>query len=465
MGCHPSLATTDARVPSSVTFNTSLRSFASARKEFLLADIGEGIKEVELLQWFVAAGQSIQQFDTVAQVQSDKATVEITSRYDGVVLELAGQVGDMMQVGQPLLYIQMPAATTDDEKMIETTTTTNDEPLQIPTVASQYQLESDDTSRQQLPSFQASPAVRKLGAEYGIDLSVIQGSGPKGRLLKCDVMTYLKERGLWQESESLESSEDVCVPVPDYALISQAPSSPLRLQDDTVVALKGYSRLMVQSMTAALKIPHMGFGDELLVNNLLDIRKQLNTAASTTAKLSLLVFVVKAISLAMLEHPTINAQVHNEERFELQLKKDHDIGIAVDTPRGLVVPVLRAVQTKSLVELQIELDHVKILASESQLRADHVQNPTFTLSNIGSMGSGTYMQPVLVPPQLVMGALGRIQTLPRFNVSDDHVYKAHVMNVSYAADHRFLDGATLARFHAVVKRYVENPVLMLAHVK
>jgi 2-oxoisovalerate dehydrogenase E2 component (dihydrolipoyl transacylase) len=351
---------------------------------FLLADIGEGIKEVELLQWFVQPGEHVRQFDKVCEVQSDKATVEITSRYDGVVLELAGSVGDMMQVGQPLLFIDNQHAgnstmstsesmnlSSGDEASQEiqqhqtlsnvvwedavADTSSEQERLKIPTIASHYVLVSDRNDPNAHPSdasqpFQASPAVRKLGKEYQLDLTVVHPSGPNGRLLKADVVTYLKEQGRWKgggDDAVTASSTPVKVPSAVNAAVRQDHD------EDTIVQLKGYHRLMMQSMTAALQIPHMGFGDELVVTKLVECRRELNDAnPDPDQRLSMLTLLIKACSLALTEYPTVNAVVHDAEACQLRLSPHHNIGIAVDTPRGLVVPVIHSVQIKSLIEIQ-----------------------------------------------------------------------------------------------------------------
>lgn len=491
----PSLLRTGCR-----TFAKSSSSVSSSSSDgipFLLADIGEGIKEVELLQWFVQPGDQLQQFDKVCEVQSDKATVEITSRYDGTVSHLCGQVGDMMQVGQPLLLLvgQPSAGMPTNGKSLEENDS-DTQRLSIPSVASHFHLKSDDDNDDDddevhhglhgsavSGKFHASPAVRKLGAEYKIDLNTLHGSGPHGRLLKTDVITYLKEQGKWKGEPDPSSSWAPAV--------SEAP--PLRIQSpgaeketptssgsivsigtdqvsgDEIVQLRGYNRLMVKSMTASLQIPHMGFADEIIVNKLIEARKQLADYVCTTQspdiKLSLLVFLVKACSLALLEQPLLNAVVHDAESCQLRLQRDHHIGIAMDTPRGLVVPVLRSVQTKSLLELQYDLDVLKEKAMQGKLTPDDITGVTFTLSNIGSIG-GTYMQPVITSPQLAMGALGKIQRLPRFvNNNSMDIFEARIMNVSWSGDHRWLDGALLARFSSTFKRYVEDPVFMLARLK
>ena len=506
----------------------------SALTPFLLADIGEGIKEVELMQWFVGEGDAVRQFDRICEVQSDKATVEITSRYDGIVDRLSGNVGDMVQVGEPLLYLRgahggggdpkaAGKAGGDGDKNSGTSSSIleddvhpePDQRLKIPTVASHYRLESDDDfhgggdtgeraaakggdrgedeiektlgAYRNNSKYLASPAVRKLGREYGLDLASIHPSGPRDRLLKSDVVTYLKEQGRWRgdvakdaefgdDDGSIKTAPSAVPTGPDDEVDTSetsASSSTSGEGDYEVVKLKGYHKVMAQTMTEALKIPHMCFADELVVNEIVKLRRLLK-GQGNDINVSILAFLVKACSLALSEHPSLNALVHDAEACEIEIHRNHDIGIAVDTPRGLVVPVIRRVQEKSPLEIQSDLNDLKEKARDSKLSPEDLDRATFTLSNIGSIG-GTYMQPVILPPQMAMGAFGKIQRLPRFVDADNsskggsgdtmEVVEAQVMHVSWAGDHRFLDGATLARFHAAFKRYVENPTQMLVNMK
>jgi len=464
-------------------------------RPFLLADIGEGIKEVELLQWYVEPGDTVQQFDKICEVQSDKATVEITSRFDGVVQKLAGNVGDMMQVGEPLLFLQQQtddghhavsspknnenkemtgSGSKDDSssisgKLVEDSIQAQqqDERLQIPTVASQFHLEADDddeSSTAHHARVLTSPAVRKLAREYNLNVGTIKGSGPAGRVLKSDVVTYLQEQGRWRDDKQQPQTEASTVK-PSAETTTKAPSTEL-IQQDEIVQLKGYNRLMVKTMTAALQTPHMSFGDEVVCGELLETRKILNNSSATTStKISMLALLIKAVDLALTEHRAVNAVVHDVEHCQIKICAQHNIGIAMDTPRGLVVPVIRNCQQLSITDIQHTLDRFKETAGK--FTEDDLQGATFTISNIGSVGSGTYMQPVLAPPALAMGALGRIRTIPRFRDDNDvsSVYAAQVLTVTWAADHRFLDGATLGRFHNAFSRYVEQPVTMLAHLK
>lgn len=439
---------------------------------FLLADIGEGIKEVELLQWFVQEGDQVQQFDRICEVQSDKATVEITSRYDGVVVSLAGgAVGSMVQVGSPLLHLSVaanveaspPEPGTKSEVLHSQDSSDNQ--LNIPQVASQFRLASDDDNegengdpsssiRPSSGKYLATPAVRKLGMEHNLDLSTLVGTGPQGRVLKSDVLTHLREIGKITSTSSSQPAEDLPPgesPVPGKATTAG-------LKEDETVTLKGYNRLMIQTMTTSREIPHMGFTDEFDVTKLTNFRKD------TLPHVSMLAFFLKATSLALKEYPIINASWKDINNAQATIWASHNIGLAMDTPRGLVVPVVQNCQEKSLLDIQEDLNELKEIAAAGKLAGEHLTGATFTLSNIGSVGGGTYMNPLIVPPQAAIGAMGALQTLPRFD-SEGEVTAAKIINVSWAGDHRMIDGATLARFSNVTKEYLQEPIRMLAAMK
>jgi len=470
---------------------------------FRLADIGEGIKEVELLQWFVQQGDHVQQFDRICEVQSDKATVEITSRYDGIVESLAGgEVGDFVQVGDPLLLIRVAkgeesshtasasredsaAATSEDpssssspsEPYLHSQDSSSNH-LRIPHVASHFHLDSDDdikmsSSNNATPrgeNILATPAVRKLGMEYNLDLSTLVGSGPQGRVLKSDVLTFLRESGQWRDRDNFPqqqkpTSERVVAQATPTKSHDNEEADPLvstsstdYLHEDEVVTLKGYNRFMIQTMTASQEIPHMGYTDEFNLTKLIQYRRDL------VQNVSILAFFVKATSLALKEYPIVNASWKDIEKGQVTMWASHNVGVAMDTPRGLVVPMIKNCEDKSLAEIQQDLNKLKEIAAQGKFTEEHLVGATISISNIGSLGGGTYMNPLIVPPQAAIGAMGAIQTLPRFDATGN-VTAAKLMPISWAGDHRMFDGATLARFSNRCKEYLEDPVKMLLAMK
>jgi len=206
----------------------------------------------------------------------------------------------------------------------------------------------------------------------------------------------------------------------------------------------------------------MGYGDEINVDALTEVRNMLRPLAQTmgVTKLTYMPFFIKAASLALVKYPALNSSIDVEE-MTLTFRAGHNIGVAVDTERGLAVPVVKGCEGMSVLEIAMELGRLYSLAAEGNLSGDDISQHSFTLSNIGAIG-GTYMSPVVLPPQVAIGAMGKIQRLPRFVDDDsDQVEAVRIMRMSWGADHRAVDGATMARFSNLWKSYCEHPSLMM----
>nr|XP_060477313.1 lipoamide acyltransferase component of branched-chain alpha-keto acid dehydrogenase complex, mitochondrial [Panthera onca] len=310
----------------------------------------------------------------------------------------------------------------------------------------------------------ATPAVRRLAMENNIKLSEVVGSGKDGRILKEDILNYLEKQtgAILPPSPKAEivppppKPKDRTIPVP----ISKPP---VFTGKDKTEPIKGFHKAMVKTMSVALKIPHFGYCDEVDLTELVKLREELKPIAFARGiKLSFLPFFLKAASLGLLQFPILNASV-DENCQNITYKASHNIGIAMDTEQGLIVPNVKNVQICSIFEIATELNRLQKLGSAGQLSTTDLTGGTFTLSNIGSIG-GTYAKPVILPPEVAIGALGSIKVLPRFNEKGE-VFKAQIMNVSWSADHRIIDGATMSRFSNLWKSYLENPAFMLLDLK
>jgi len=232
---------------------------------------------------------------------------------------------------------------------------------------------------------------------------------------------------------------------------------------DYVEKIIGVKRAMVQSMTEANKVPQFGYGDEVIVDNLIHTRNMLKAVAEQYGvKLSYMPFIIKATSLALLEYPSLNAYV-NADCSELTWKGAHNIGVAIDSPSGLIVANIKNCETKSVLQIAQDLDGLIQRARNNQVTTADITGGTFTLSNIGAIG-GTYCRPLVFVPQVCIGALGSSKVWPRYDEKGE-LRKSSVMAVSWSADHRVIDGATVARFSNEWKRYLENPDSMLLHLK
>lgn len=420
---------------------------------FRLSDIGEGIMEVTVKEWYVKEGDRVSQFDSICEVQSDKASVTITSRYDGVIRKLYYDVDAIAHVGSPLVDIETDKALegAPEEDVVETPAISHEQ--------SHQEIEGQKT--------QATPAVRRLAMENNIKLSEVVGTGKDGRILKEDIISFLaKQTGAilpYEVQKTPSPTEDTPPKEKTPIMAPPAIPRPVFTWKDRTEPLNGFQKAMVKTMTAALKIPHFGYCDEVDLTQLVQLRSELkDLAESRGVKLSYMPFFIKAASLGLLQFPILNASV-DEGCQNITFKASHNIGLAMDTPQGLLVPNVKSVQALSVFDIAVELNRLQALGSAGQLGTADLTGGTFTLSNIGSIG-GTYAKPVILPPEVAIGALGKIQVLPRFN-SCDKVMKAYIMNVSWSADHRIIDGATMSRFSNLWRSYLENPASMVLDLK
>ncbi|XP_022620623.1 lipoamide acyltransferase component of branched-chain alpha-keto acid dehydrogenase complex, mitochondrial [Seriola dumerili] len=428
--------------------------------QFKLSDIGEGIMEVTVKEWYVKEGDKVSQFDSICEVQSDKASVTITSRYDGVIRKLYYDVDATALVGKPLVDIETESGSEviQEEDVVETPAMAREE-------HTHQEIKGHKT--------QATPSVRRLAMENNIKLSEVVGTGKDGRILKEDILNFLaKQTGAilpptpFQEIQTPGPGPAAAArPASTPAAVTPPPSTPRPVftGKDVTEPLKGFHRAMVKTMTAALMIPHFGYCDDVDLSRLVGLRSELRSVAEGRGvKLSYMPFFIKAASLSLLHFPILNASV-DEGCQNITYKASHNIGLAMDTSQGLLVPNVKNVQLLSVFEIAQELNRLQTLGSAGQLGTSDLTGGTFTLSNIGSIG-GTYAKPVILPPEVAIGALGKIQVLPRFSTGGQ-VVPAHIMKVSWSADHRIIDGATMCRFSNLWREYLENPASMVLDLK
>ncbi|CAL1280447.1 unnamed protein product [Larinioides sclopetarius] len=414
---------------------------------FNLSDIGEGISEVTVKEWYIKEGDKVNQFDSICEVQSDKASVTITSRFDGHIKKLYYEVDDTAKVGLPLVDIELfeEDSSSSDEQVDQVQD-------QLAAPAGGAQSEFFKLADKVL----TTPAVRKIAAENNIKLIEVLGTGKDGRILKEDVYAYLEKRKL-KEVEGITTLPPVESPKMPALDIT------VPVGKDRTEPIKGYKKAMVKTMTKSLSIPCFSYCDEIDLTNLVQMKEKFKSIAEEKGiKISFMPFFIKAASLALMEYPIINASV-DEKCENLFYKSSHNIGIAMDTPQGLLVPNIKNVQNLSILQVASELNRLHDLGRKGSLNANDLSGGTFSLSNIGAIG-GTYARPVILSPEVAIGAVGKIQALPRFD-QNDHVVKRHIMQVSWTADHRVIDGATICRFSNLWKSYLEDPATMLLHLR
>jgi 2-oxoisovalerate dehydrogenase E2 component (dihydrolipoyl transacylase) len=282
--------------------------------------------------------------------------------------------------------------------------------------------------------------VRHLSKELGIDISQIDGTGKDGRVMKEDLQRH------------------------GSATASEPTSSTLPIGEDTAIPLTGIRQQMFKTMTKSLTIPHFLFSDTIDFTSLTALRRTLNTLPDSSTKFSPLPFIVKAVSLAFSSSPSLNAHLDTSGPSPvLTHKAAHHFGIAIDTPHGLVVPVIRNVQSRSIADLATELSRLSSLARENKLAPADFSGATFTISNIGSIGGGT-VAPVIVGPQVGILGIGRARAVPGF-AEDGTVVRKEEAVFSWSADHRVVDGAEVARIGDRVRRYLERVETMVVAMR
>ncbi|PRP80404.1 hypothetical protein PROFUN_11950 [Planoprotostelium fungivorum] len=443
---------------------------------FILSDPGEGIAECEVLKWSVKEGDKVSQFDMLCEIQSDKAVAEITSRFDGIIKKIHYQKGQMAQVGTPLVDIYVGGGTVGETISSGDNLSPSTVPMGSPDMglggAKQpiIQVEghvnsgksgSEEVLARDDQKAMASPAVRHIAKKYGIALHKIKPSGKEGRITKEDIMNYINRPMAEEKVEKVASSP--AGRVVEVAEAFKSSSASVGITEDRVVPLSGYSRIMAKTMTQSLTIPHFGLCDEIIADGMIKLRSQLKkTAEEQGVKLTYMPIILKATSMALSRYPQLNASFNEGSLVTIQ-KSSHNIGVAMNTPNGLVVPNIKDVQRKSILDIARELNRLQAAANGAGLGREDLSGGTISISNIGTIG-GTYASPVIVAPEVAIGAVGKIQKVPRYD-SHGAVVPVHIFNISWSADHRVIDGATMANFSNAWKEYLENPSAMLFEMK
>lgn len=398
-------------------------------------------------EWFVEEGQTVSQFDNICEVQSDKASVTITSRYDGRIMKLHHSVDDIALVGKALVDFDVEDDAEDDSDSSGSSSSSDDEGK------TGAEKSHDEANLKVL----TTPSVRRIAKENNVDLSKVHPTGKGNRLLKGDVLEYLNmiPKGTQKPHPTLKQKEKSEFEVPP-PLTKRTVISPL---EHKVVPLKGVPKVMFKSMTEALKIPHFSYSEDIDMTKLVSVRDEVKIEAQSRGiKLTYMPFFIKAASVSLHKYPILNSSL-DVEKESIIYKPYHNISIAIHTPMGLVVPNIKNVHQKSILEISNDLMSLHERGIKGLLTPEDFSDGTFALSNIGVIG-GTYTHPVIMSPQVCIGAIGKINVVPRFD-KNGNIVKAQIMNVSFSADHRVIDGVTMSSFVNLWKQYLENPNLFL----
>jgi len=417
---------------------------------FNFPDIGEGLDEGTILEWYVIKGQAVKAGDALVNMETDKVVAEIPSPKSGIIVSTFGAVGDVIHVGSPLVEIEIEG-TAGDRAVDETKVTpvpieSNDEEEGAGVVgtmevasknavlaASDEGSSSSETEVKTLQKVLATPLARAMAKDLNIDINQLIGTGPAGRVSKEDIENYKPAK---QQAVAIDLTNEV----------TYEPLSQIR---------KAIAKNMINSKLSAA---HMSIFEEVEISDLIRIREKYKKIyADRDARLTYLPFIVKAVVQALKQHRQLNSQIDMENE-RMIYKNRYNIAIAVDSPEGLVVPVIKDADRLSIFEISLKITELSVKARDRKLTLDDMRNGTFTITNYGSIG-GIFATPVINYPQAAILGIGRIVKKPV--VLDDQIVIGNVLGLSLSVDHRIVDGGEASRFVNKVMAYLSDPIALL----
>ncbi|AOT01203.1 branched-chain alpha-keto acid dehydrogenase subunit E2 [Exiguobacterium indicum] len=423
--------------------------------EFKLPDIGEGIHEGEIVKWFVKAGDTVKEDDVLLEVQNDKAVVEIPSPVDGTVKEVKVDEGVVAVVGDVLITFEVegegsaPSEEAEQPKAEDNAKDVQDTDQKVEDKPNEVQIHKSERVI-------AMPSVRKYAREKGVDIREVQGSGDNGRVVKEDIDAFANGGQTSEAPATEEKAPAAAASAPKTEVKPYVAAQPeLETREKIKGIRKAISKAMVNSKHTA---PHVTLMDEVDVTNLVALRKNFKeVAAAQGTKLTYLPFVVKALTAAAKKYPAINASI-DDVNEEIVYKNYFNIGIAADTDNGLVVPVVKDADRKSIFSLADDINDLAGKAREGKLSGDEMKGGSITITNIGSAG-GQWFTPVINHPEVAILGIGRIAE--KAVVKNGEIVAAPVLALSFSFDHRLIDGATAQNALNLVKRLLNDPQLLI----
>jgi len=422
---------------------------------FKFPDIGEGLEEGTIVEWHVEKGQKIESGDNLVTMETDKVVTGIPSPKSGTLVKLYGKVGEVINVGDALVEIEIEGTETTEDP---TDTKAHIEVVEeegagvVGTLeiagsgavlsASTEGVEETTDDAPKTRKALATPVARAMAKDLGVDINKVNGTGPAGRIMKEDIQNYLQLIKTAKPSTASTSQADK----PEENLVEIEPMTQIR---------KTIAKNMIQSKHNAA---HMTLFEEVEISELDRIRKKFkNKLADDGIKLTYLAFVIKATAMALRKFKSLNAQM-DMDAGNMIYKKYYNIGIAVDTDKGLMVPVVRNADRLSIAEIAAKITEFSEKARNGQITMEDMQDGTFTITSYGSIG-GIFAVPVINYPQAGILGVGRITKQPI--VKDDELAIGLMMPLSLSVDHRIADGGETARFVNQIMEYLAEPTALL----
>jgi pyruvate dehydrogenase E2 component (dihydrolipoamide acetyltransferase) len=418
---------------------------------FNFPDIGEGLDEGTIVEWYVTKGQQIKSGDSLVKMETDKVVADIPSPKSGTITAIYGKVGETIHVGNALVEIEIEgvsgAAAVEEAKVTEAVKEEGAGVVGTLEIAGNnaYMPASDEGTSETKEESQkptkkvlATPVARAMAKELGVNIDLVKGTGPAARVMKEDILSYLQKNTV--------TSSKLNTVVSDEERVELKPLSQLR---------KTIARNMIQSKHNAA---HMTVFDEVEVSELVRVREKYKSKfLEKQVKLSYLPFVLKATALALKKFKALNAQMDLDNN-QMIYKNYYNIGIAVDTEDGLIVPVIKDVDKLSIFQIAQKINEISEKTRKREITMEDMKDGTFTITSFGSIG-GQFAVPVINYPQAAILGIGRILKKPV--VKDDAVVPGTIMPLSLSVDHRIVDGGETARFVNQIMEYLSDPVSLI----
>jgi pyruvate dehydrogenase E2 component (dihydrolipoamide acetyltransferase) len=411
---------------------------------FNFPDVGEGIHEGRVVEWLVAEGDTVAEDQALLKVETDKAVVELPSPYAGTVLRLHAEADATIFVGDPLVTIGEAGEEISDDAP----TSAAEPPSAAVAVAAESSAVPESATAARRPL--ATPRTRALARKLGVDLALIVGSGSGGRITDGDVQRVADGGGK-------ATATTAAPPVPVGVVAATADGEVER------VPITHLRKMIANAMRASKhNAAHVTHVDEADVTDLVAHYRRSKPVIEerTGVRLTLLPLFIKALVATLEKYPIFNASV-DEEKQEILFKKYYNIGVAVDTPEGLIVPVIKDANLKNLIELAEEVADKAERARSRELTLDEIRGGSCTITNIGPLG-GVFATPIINQPELAIVGLHAIKERPE--VVDGEIAIRKMMYLSISFDHRYIDGAEAARFMSDMVRLVSEPMVLMARM-
>ncbi|PAV28896.1 dihydrolipoyllysine acetyltransferase [Virgibacillus profundi] len=409
--------------------------------EVKLHDIGEGMTEGEIIHYLIKEGDNVTADQPLVEVQTDKMVAELPSPGTGKIKEIVVNTGETVQVGTTLLYIEAEG----NNKIKKLTTQAKEGNAPMITVTNQKEVQKSPVRL--INRILATPYTRKIARDNNINIEDVQASDPSGRVTEDDVYRFIKVRQKPIKSTAVSQSKNTA---------KEEMNKPTQTTHPDEIPFRGIRKQIAKNMTKSLfTIPHVTHFDEVDMTNLFKLREELK---ADNMYVSVPAFLVKALVIALKDFPVFNAEL-DEENEKILLKKDYHIGMATDTEDGLMVPVVHEADKKTIQTIHKEIKHLTTKAKNSDLKPADIQKSTFTVSNVGPLGS-TGATPIINYPETALIAFHKTKKMPVVNENDDIVIR-QIMTLSLSFDHRVADGATAVMFTNRFSKLIEQPYKLM----